>query len=125
MIEIRFKRDEVRLGEDVAGTVTWIPEKDKPPKEIKAVLRWRTEGRGDTDIEEAATAIFHVATPMVGKPETMNFNLRLPELGPVTYDGDLLRLIWEVHVRVDLPWAIDEKYAAPIRVLKSPAAQSF
>lgn len=75
-------------------------------REVRVLLRYRTEGRGDTDSWEGSAQAFSVG---VDGALTASFNLSVPHDAPVSYDGSLLRLIWEVEARTDLRMRIDKK----------------
>jgi hypothetical protein len=80
-------------GGAVTGTVRW-QDNDRRQR-VAVVLRYRTEGRGDVD-----TGV--VAAVELGEAESgeSRFRLDVPPLGPVTYNGQLLRLLWVVAVQV-------------------------
>ena len=96
-------------GAQVAGQVIWTPEGEKQPRGIKVSLRWRTEGRGSTDMLTVAELESPVTVASAGMPVQVPFSLNLPIDGPVSYNGNLIRIIWELCVEIDLPWAFNEQ----------------
>ena len=45
------------------------------------------------------------------------FEVTIPDDVPVSFDGELIRLIWSLNVRVDLPWAFDPSQHGVFRVV--------
>jgi|HigsolmetaAR201D_1030396.scaffolds.fasta_scaffold04321_3 hypothetical protein len=118
MIEIQIRgTGTFAAGEQVTGQIIWTPQSDKQPRGIHVTLAWRTEGRGTRDSREVATTSLQVPPIIAEMPVSLPFAIDLPYDGPISYSGMLLSIIWEVRVRVDLPWAIDEKFAAPLIVM--------
>ena len=107
MIRVALSEHRVRNGERVKGSVT--VEGTKTPRAIEVVCRWRIEGRGRSREE------------VVGRAEsqamTVPFDFEIPKEGPLTYDGKLLRIIWEVAANADLPMARDESDVAAFTVV--------
>jgi len=115
MISVTLSEDVVRLGEDVRGTASWAGQ-SRQPKAATATLRWYTEGRGNQDREEVATVEQQLDGPSAGL-STFAFSLRMPVDAPVTYDGMMIRLRWEVNVELDIPWGRNEHEQAELWVL--------
>jgi hypothetical protein len=80
-------------GGAVTGTASWSGNRGHRP--VAVVLRYRTQGRGDTD-----SAI--VARADLGAAESgrARFRLEVPVAGPVSYNGQLIRLLWQVAVQI-------------------------
>ena len=83
-------------------------------RSVRLVLRVYTEGRGDTDRQDLSTANFDLQ-PHGGL--TADFSLAVPQGSPVSYDGTLMRIMYEIEARVDLKLARDEKYARQVLVV--------
>lgn len=115
MIEIRLEREEVTSGEEIRGEVGWNPPPGaKTPDALVVKVGWAVEGRAEFSLvarfEEKAA------------PSAPGALIRVPfavstEGGPVSYDGELVRVVWRVFATADIPWAIDPKKTAPFRVL--------
>jgi hypothetical protein len=100
-------------GGAVLGTVEWSGNRRRHP--VGVVLRFRTQGRGDTDAE--AVVACAVGTEEAGRAR---FRLDVPVTGPVTYHGHLLRLTWHVTVHVPVTttsWRPGSSPAADVTVL--------
>ena len=106
MIEVALSQEKVRNGERVTGTVTWRAEGSKTPRKLELICRWRTEGKGDKHQEVIAD---EAHTELEGRSEAVvSFDFPIPLEGPISYDGKLLRIVWEMVANVDLPLARDE-----------------
>ncbi|HEX6986889.1 MAG TPA: hypothetical protein VF170_16045 [Planctomycetaceae bacterium] len=116
MIEIRLDSPSVPVGGEVAGEVAWTAEKDCTPRKIAVSLGWRTEGRGDADSDVVASGEHDCGPAFAGDVVRLPFRGRVPENAVPSFAGSLIRLVWNVSVRVDLPWAFDEKAAAEFEV---------
>lgn len=109
--------NEVVCGEPMSGTVTWTPESEKSPRKITLTFGWRTEGRGSTASEDVIICEHDPGVISARRPVEMPFEIQIPEEVPVSFNGELIRVIWSLKVRVDLPWAFDEKHEWEFRVL--------
>ena len=123
MIEIRLDTPAVAPGGEVSGEVTWTPAKDCTPKKIDVSIGWLTQGRGDADRGEVAAGRYDCGPAFEGQPVRFPFRGRVPADAVPSFSGGLIRLFWHVLVRVDLPWAADEKEAALFDV-RGPASAS-
>ena len=81
---------------------------------VRLRLRYRTEGRGSTDRVSVDEATFPADNH--GRIDSA-FELAVPAQAPVSYDGTLIRVIWEIQVTVDIKHEIDDRGAAPVLVL--------
>lgn len=116
MIEIDLDDATVALGETVGGRVVWDPS-EKAPDGVKVELAFATEGRGSVDrgVVAGAEREFHGDPTMV--PPWFEFELTVPDDAPVSYDGNLIRVVWRVEARLDVAWARDPKTHVEVRVL--------
>ena len=106
MISVHLSRDKVRNGERLSGTVSWRAEGSKTPRKIEALCRWRTEGSGTKSGEVVCRV---EQANLEGRNEvTIPVQFDIPREGPLSYDGKVLRIIWEVVANADLPMARDE-----------------
>jgi hypothetical protein len=90
-IEVRLDHRVVECGGTVAGTVRWTGNRRGEP--IVATLRYGVSGRGDPDGAEVARV--HVGLDEAGQA---GLRLEVPTQGPVTYNGQLLRVRWQAMV---------------------------
>ncbi|WP_017325334.1 hypothetical protein [Synechococcus sp. PCC 7336] len=117
MIHIVLETDTFEVGGEIAGQVSVSLDRNNPPKQIEIEALWRTEGRGTRD----KRTIDSVSPPLEGATWAIGrqfpFRFPLPDDVPISYDGELIRVIWEVEVRVALGWLKSLKETASFRVL--------
>ena len=94
MIEIQLQRNEIEVGQSFSGQFYWTG--NKTAEEISFEIRWRTKGLGDVDSETLYSNSFAGTTSSA-------FSCTIPALGPVSYDGQLIQIIWEAIVEVRFP----------------------
>ncbi|MDH3679310.1 MAG: hypothetical protein OEV40_05095 [Acidimicrobiia bacterium] len=106
----RFRGRLRRAGEldDLAG------DDDQPVRAVRLTLRYVTEGRGDTDSQVIGQLEFPVDT--YGRLDT-DFQLPVPPAGPISYDGRLIRVLWELEARVDVKLRRDRSTSIPLLVI--------
>jgi SpoOM protein len=112
MIRIDLSEPKVRNGERLKGSVNWRAEGSKTPRSIEVVCRWRTSGKADREHEIEAVRVDSPAAETV-----IPFDFAIPLEGPLSYSGKLIRITWEIAVKVDLPMARDEHDAKPFDVV--------
>ncbi len=56
-----------------------------------------------------------------GQPLRWEWTLHIPDLGPATFEGSVLRCDWELRVTVDRPMARDAELRLPVRVAQPTA----
>ena len=100
----------VECGATVSGIVSWSGP--KTPRSVSVTLKYKTEGRGSTDKGEASSV--EVAADSQGYHQ---FHLTVPDSGPVSFDGDLISVIWEVELKLDLKGRRDLKEQQRVEVL--------
>lgn len=81
---------------------------------VRVSLGWFTEGRGDKDHGTVAEA--EVPTDQYGAL-AMQVPLWVPGDSPVSYDGRLIRVLWEIEIRTDTRLAIDPVISVPVLVV--------
>lgn len=114
MIELQLQEGAVAPGEPLRGRLTGRTESGKAPRAFVVEVGWRTEGRGKVDRHEVASVRLE---PRGTRGEIDGqIEIPLPAGGPVSYDGDLVRIIWELRVRLDIPWGRDETVTRVFRV---------
>ena len=116
-MEIRIRDgDDLRLGDTVAGEISWRPEEETRVKGLRVELLWRTEGRGDSDDAVVARFDGDIGETVGVTGITVPFSLTLPREGPMSYDGQIIRILWTVRARADIPWGIDVKAERNIHI---------
>jgi hypothetical protein len=107
MIRIALSEQKVKNGERVKGSVTF--EGSKAPRKIEVICRWRIEGKGRSHEE--------VVDRSESEAMTIPFDFAIPREGPLSYDGQLLRIIWEIAADADIAMAFDEHEAVAFTVV--------
>jgi hypothetical protein len=107
MIRIEKNASEIRAGQTLKGQVVWSADKGKSPRKIEVTIQWVMSGKGvksenvvDSVVDDATESKSQVVVP---------FEVEVPSDGPLSYDGKLFRVFWEIKVEVDLPFAVDEE----------------
>jgi hypothetical protein len=104
------------VGGTIQGRVRCLPAEAMKTRGVRVGVRWRTEGRGTTDEGFADELVLHEGDLRAGQEYDWPFELELGE-GPISYEGNLIRIVWEVVVTVDLPWSHDVEEKLSISVL--------
>ena len=77
-------------GETIEGTVSWFL--DATPRSVELRLFWYTNGKGDQDVEIAATFPFEAP----GAEDRRSFRLEAPA-EPWSFSGKLISLSWALE----------------------------
>jgi hypothetical protein len=91
MIRLQLKQTHVSPGQIVRGDCHWQTNSDKDFQSATLKIGWRTEGRGDTEKMELFSQQIRLAS-LVPVP----FEYEIPLNAPLSYDGELIRIIWEI-----------------------------
>ena len=83
-------------------------------REVRVALRYGTEGRGDSDSWLGPPQVFDVN---VDGSLHGRFTLDVPSEAPISYDGSLFRVRWEIEARTDLKMRLDKKSTVDVVVL--------
>jgi len=94
MISIHLKKNVIIAGQFLQGTCRWLPEANEAHKKAYLKIGWRTEGRGNVDQE-------NLYKKDILPQDLLPFQYQIPPKVPYSYDGELLRIIWEVTVEVE------------------------
>lgn len=101
MINIHLRQPELEAGQQLHGSFTWHPSQPKTPKAAIVTVAWRTAGRGYIDKQNVTEIRLEPGFGFEVNGAS-DFSVLIPSTGPVSYDGGLLQIIWEVHVSVNL-----------------------
>lgn len=96
MINIQLNQLYFKVGEKISGTCLWNPDSKNNLKSDKLTVGWLTEGRGDKEENILFTTKIE---PFI----KASFVCQIPPIGPISYDGQLIRIIWEVNVIFSKP----------------------
>ena len=114
MIRIELERNEFRTDERVKGRAVWESAGGKTPRKIEVSFRWRVVKPGQDRVE----VVDNTVLMDVGERAqvTVPFDFEIPPEGPLSYNGALFSIAWEVFANADLPWARDESETAAVTV---------
>ena len=120
-LQIGLTTDIVEIGAQVTGHIQrWPSDGDDNSKKVGKVeairvkVRWRTEGRGDRDWETVGEV--NIPASDFGQAKG-SFAIPIPYDAPISYDGNLIRVLWEVEARTDRKYAVDPKFVLPLLVV--------
>ena len=106
MIRIDLKSDSIAIGEHITGQAVWQSSGSKQPRKIEVVCRKRLQGKKRTSSDVSSTTEENIGTrTQIAVP----FDFEIDFIEPVSYDGKLFRVVWEIVATVDLPFAADEE----------------
>ena len=123
-IAIRLEQTQLAVGEQLSGTVSWNPaERHQQLKSASLQLRWHTEGRGTRDSHVVYEEELDLDRLASSSFSPIPFSARIPEEGPITYNGSLIRILWEVSVSIKVPGLFKrgEKESCLLQVTTRPA----
>jgi len=106
-------------GEEVSGTVHVEVNQDVECNRILVEQFWQTHGRGNTATGPKESRVLYKGSLRTGQTLSYPFSFKSPD-GPPSYHGRHLNVDHYVHVRVDVPWAIDPKLKEEYVLLPGP-----
>jgi len=72
------------------------------------------------DLPHVPVAVLGPTTIAADQTNEVPFQIPVPELGPATFEGEELRVDWELRANLDVP-GFDPKVSLPVRVLQPTA----
>ncbi len=99
-------------GETVSGYVEITPSENIAYKELFVRIKWRTEGKGDTDEVVWYTVQEDEGTLSAGFVKTVPFTAVLPG-EPWSFAGRYINIVWGVDVEIDVVWKVNPRHFAP------------
>lgn len=103
-VSVARSPDDGVLNEKMMGKV----------RALRISLEMKTEGRGDTDTRNVASAEIPVDRFGAARGDIV---LAVPIDLPISYDGRLLRVVYEVTIRTDTQLGLDPKVEIPVVVV--------
>jgi hypothetical protein len=106
MIHLTLDQATLTVGDRLCGQLTYQAQAatqlpNTLPTKGAVELGWRTEGRGDRD--HAIIQSQPLDLPALLNGRSIPFTFQIPPEGPITYDGLLFRVMWEITVSLTLP----------------------
>lgn len=121
-IKIEQQKAVYLPGDIVCGTIEATVDDAVKCNGLKAGIRWRTFGKGDSVDEEIESETLFEGEWEAGRVYSEYFEFELPA-GPYTYHGHHLNVLWEVFACADIPWARDPETAVEIALKPDPAKE--
>lgn len=116
---------ELRLtaGERVSGTVQVVALEDVEFEALRVGFLWHTEGKGNrVTASGGAVRLAREGHWRAGERLLLPFSLSAP-IGPVSYRGKLLKVVWELEARLDRSMLkSDIVCARPVFLVADPEA---
>jgi hypothetical protein len=119
MIHLKLDKEEYSLGDLVSGNFSFEPENSTKVKKVVVSCGWKTEGRGNEDKYHYSQQDFMPSDIDVTQPFSSEFALPIPQEGPCSYEGFLLRVVWHIELQIVIPWAKDLKKSHTFTVLRN------
>ncbi|MDQ7026381.1 MAG: hypothetical protein Q9P44_12605 [Anaerolineae bacterium] len=99
-------------NDTISGVVEIQPNSIVKCRAVVITVGWHTEGRGDRN----SMTIYEDKLPITeiypDSPVIHHFDVTLPP-EPWSYAGTLIRVVWEIHAKVDIAMAKDINEALP------------
>ncbi|MFO0551607.1 MAG: hypothetical protein U0271_24680 [Polyangiaceae bacterium] len=97
-LRIDLSTSEVVAGQPLRGSVELGPTQQLANTQVLAILRYRTEGRGDQEeLDLPARVLVPVSTASL--PATVRFEIPTPT-EPWSYEGVILKIHWFLEITV-------------------------
>jgi hypothetical protein len=90
MIDLHVEAPEVEAGSPVRVLLRVAPGFEKRLGTLRFSIGWRTEGAGGVD----DATVFETQVALKG--DSCRVDLPTPPAGPLSFDGKLVRILWEV-----------------------------
>ncbi|MEO0539144.1 MAG: hypothetical protein AAF215_35485 [Cyanobacteria bacterium P01_A01_bin.123] len=120
MIELHLDKTAIAVGDILSGTLVWkgVQSQNKPKKGT-LTARWRTEGRGTRDRQIIQELPLDPEALISSQGLSLPFSIQIPYDGPITYNGALIRILWELEAVIEMPglFAKKDKQTWPIQVI--------
>jgi len=119
VISIALDPDRVEAGDVLHAHIEWACS-DGRPTHLDTSVYWFTEGRGDLDTGRVHSQRLSIDDrAMTGWTDV---DIPVPGEGPTSYDGSLLRILWELKSELKIDGGRDETSIARLTVLPRRAA---
>ncbi len=101
--------DQILRGSTVSGVVRIDAEERVKIRNAKLQLRWKTSGKGNTDKSTVVDTQIHAGPELSQGVTEIPIEFEAP-LAPLTYQGRLIKIEWQLRVRLDRPMVFDTKH---------------
>lgn len=114
----------LRAGEQVSGTVQTVALEDLDFTALRVGFLWHTEGKGNKATGSGGVVcLARDAHWRTGERGLFPFSLKAP-WGPVSYQGKILKVAWELEARLDRSMLkSDVREARPVHLTADPEGE--
>ncbi len=115
-LDIKLDNDIAEVDGQFTGDLTYVVPDEKPEaiRGIRLELRYFTEGRGDRYSKHLSSMAIEIDT---SQNATKRFEIPVPENAPISYDGQLIRVLWEIKATIDIARGPDYNRVKPVIVV--------
>lgn len=93
-------------GVTLQGNVQVIANTNVNCRQLSVSLLWTTQGKGTRDMAAIGEQIIYRGMLSAGTPLYQEFAFPLP-LYPWSYSGHYVSIVWQILVKLDVPWGSD------------------
>lgn len=93
-------------GDTLSGMIDIQPDKLVKCRQVVVSVGWHTEGRGDSNAMSMYEDKLPITEISPEIPLQHQFDVVLP-FEPWSYAGTLIRIVWAIHVKVDIAFGMD------------------
>jgi hypothetical protein len=111
--DLAFREARVTL----VGVETWRYDQTSTDAQGHPHTETRT---AHEDLPHVPVAVLGPTSIDAGEAREIPFQMPVPELGPATFEGQELRVDWELRANLDVP-GFDPKVSLPVRILQPTA----
>ena len=99
-------------GEELVALIQIRPEQEINCREVWVYVGWHTEGKGDRNSAAVYSEPISITKLSPDEPVMHELHYQLPN-SPWSYQGELIRLVWTVHVKIDVAMMPDINHHEP------------
>jgi|GEM_PF-2196091 len=96
------------IGQVVSGLVTISSSSQVKINKITVWGGFKVHGKGETENFFSILNEDDKNQISPEKPVVLPFSMQIPDDGPLSYDGECVKIDWLIKVDIDIPWALDE-----------------
>jgi hypothetical protein len=107
----------VQPGETLEGEALLTTYEDINCRGVWLEIGYHDRGSGTPNDNRLFQTMFYEGKLQANKPLTHLFRFTIPETGPVSYEGQIVKIEWYVRIRIDIPFWFDKREEFPFNVI--------
>lgn len=121
-VRVRYRSDRPHQARGVRAVLRCL-ETYRYRRTVSDGKTTRTVTRtGHDEVARLEATLAGPATLAAGEEVAWEWTWDVPGLGPATFEGsEVLRCDWTIEVSIDVPWGVDDRLVAPVRVAQPSA----